>query len=49
MDDAAIDWITGAVLQALARRDMPGGPGPRSVTRQLTRAASLVKRNRTIS
>jgi len=37
------------VQQALARRDMPGGPGPRSVTRQLARAANLVKRNRTIS
>jgi argininosuccinate lyase len=31
---------------ALRRRDVPGGPGPRSVTRQLTRARSLVSRTR---
>jgi len=31
---------------ALARRDMSGGPGPRSVARQLRRARSLTQRNR---
>jgi len=31
---------------ALRRRDVPGGPGPRSVTRQLTRARALVARTR---
>jgi argininosuccinate lyase len=31
---------------ALRRRDVPGGPGPRSVTRQLSRARSLVARTR---
>jgi argininosuccinate lyase len=31
---------------ALRRRDVPGGPGPRSVTRQLTRARTLVARTR---
>jgi argininosuccinate lyase len=32
--------------EALRRRDVPGGPGPRSVTRQLTRARTLVARTR---
>lgn len=31
---------------ALRRRDVPGGPGPRSVGRQLTRARALVARTR---
>ena len=31
---------------ALRRRDVPGGPGPRSVTRQLTRGRALVARTR---
>src|ERR1019366_1758326 len=31
---------------ALHRRDGPGGPGPRSVTRQLTRGRALVARTR---
>ena len=31
---------------ALRRRDVPGGPGPRSVARQLTRGRSLVARTR---
>jgi len=31
---------------ALRRRDVPGGPGPRSITRQLSRARSLVARTR---
>jgi len=31
---------------ALRRRDVPGGPGPRSVARQLTRARTLVARTR---
>ncbi len=31
---------------ALRRRDVPGGPGPRSVTRQLSRGRSLVARTR---
>jgi argininosuccinate lyase len=31
---------------ALRRRDVPGGPGPRSVSRQLTRARALVARTR---
>jgi argininosuccinate lyase len=31
---------------ALRRRDVPGGPGPRSVTRQLTRARALITRTR---
>jgi len=31
---------------ALRRRDIPGGPGPRSVTRQLTRGRALVARTR---
>jgi argininosuccinate lyase len=31
---------------ALRRRDVPGGPGPQSITRQLTRGRSLVARTR---
>jgi len=31
---------------ALRRRDVPGGPGPKSVTRQLTRGRALVARTR---
>jgi argininosuccinate lyase len=31
---------------ALRRRDVPGGPGPRSITRQLTRGRALVARTR---
>ncbi len=31
---------------ALRRRDVPGGPGPRSIARQLTRGRSLVARTR---
>ena len=31
---------------ALRRRDVPGGPGPRSVTRQLARARTIVARTR---
>jgi argininosuccinate lyase len=31
---------------ALRRRDVPGGPGPQSITRQLTRGRSLVARSR---
>jgi argininosuccinate lyase len=31
---------------ALRRRDVPGGPGPKSVTRQLARARALVARTR---
>jgi argininosuccinate lyase len=31
---------------ALRRRDVPGGPGPKSVSRQLTRARTLVARTR---
>jgi len=31
---------------ALRRRDVPGGPGPRSVSRQLTRGRTLVARTR---
>jgi argininosuccinate lyase len=31
---------------ALRRRDVPGGPGPRSVSRQITRARALIARTR---
>ncbi len=31
---------------ALRRRDVPGGPGPRSITRQVTRGRTLVARTR---
>ena len=49
---AASDRFEPAVVDlfdpdaALRRRDVPGGPGPRSVTRQLTRGRSLVARTR---
>jgi argininosuccinate lyase len=34
---------------ALRRRELPGGPGPRSVGRALTRAATRVARNRKLA
>jgi argininosuccinate lyase len=37
------------VDQALRRRELPGGPGPRSVARALTRAASGVARTRKLA
>jgi argininosuccinate lyase len=49
---AASDRFTPTVTRlfdpdaALRRRDVPGGPGPRSVSRQLTRGRSLVARTR---
>jgi argininosuccinate lyase len=49
---AASDRFTPNVVRlfdpesALRRRDVPGGPGPRSVARQLTRARTLVARTR---
>jgi len=49
---AASDRFDPSVLElfdpdsALRRRDVPGGPGPRSVTRQLTRARALIARTR---
>jgi argininosuccinate lyase len=52
-DWVAIDARLGAdvvalfdVDAALRRRDLPGGPGPRSITRQLARANALVARIR---
>jgi argininosuccinate lyase len=49
---AASDRFTPHVLRlfdpdaALRRRDVPGGPGPKSVARQLTRGRTLVARTR---
>ncbi len=49
---AASDRFTPNVIRlfdpnaALRRRDVPGGPGPKSVSRQLTRARTLVARTR---
>ena len=49
---AASDRFDASVLDlfdpdaALRRRDVPGGPGPRSVSRQLTRGRALVARTR---
>jgi argininosuccinate lyase len=49
---AASDRFTPNVVRlfdpnaALRRRDVPGGPGPKSVSRQLTRARTLVARTR---
>ncbi|MHB8717607.1 MAG: argininosuccinate lyase [Candidatus Dormibacteria bacterium] len=37
------------VDRALQRREMPGGPGPRMVSRQLVRAATLVAKTRRIT
>ncbi|MGH7721911.1 MAG: argininosuccinate lyase, partial [Candidatus Dormibacteria bacterium] len=36
------------VDQALRRREIPGGPGPRAVSRQLVRAATLVAKTRRV-
>ncbi|HEY7926491.1 MAG: argininosuccinate lyase [Candidatus Dormibacteria bacterium] len=51
MTDLADDDIVElfAVDSALQRREIPGGPGPRMVSRQLVRAAALVARTRTIA
>jgi argininosuccinate lyase len=49
---AASDRFTPNVVRlfnpdaALRRRDVPGGPGPKSVSRQITRARTLVARTR---
>jgi argininosuccinate lyase len=42
--------ITGLfdVDTALARRELPGGPGPRTVSRQLVRASTLVAKTRRV-
>ena len=48
MTDLAADDIVElfAIDSALRRRELPGAPGPRMVSRQLVRAASLVARTR---
>jgi argininosuccinate lyase len=55
-DWAAIDSRLGPdvvelfdVEAALKRRDLAGGPGPRSISRQLSRAAALVARTGRVS
>ncbi|MEO8898421.1 MAG: argininosuccinate lyase [Candidatus Dormibacter sp.] len=50
MTDLAGDDIVDlfAVDSALQRREIPGGPGPRMVSRQLVRAATLVAKTRRI-
>ena len=48
MTDLAADGIVGLfdIDSALARRELPGGPGPRAVSRQLVRAATMVAKTR---
>jgi argininosuccinate lyase len=50
MTDLAGDDIVDlfAVDTALQRREIPGGPGPRMVSRQLLRAATLVAKSRRV-
>ena len=44
-----VQRVLSGVSMALQRREIPGGPGPRMVARQLVRASTLVAKTRRIA